>query len=468
MSSVINSIKDFDFNKLTLGNTQGMQGGGYFTQLNYDNNLFIMQTPKCYTKKGICKNGKKIYCDLKYCILDKNESDFIDWLYKVEERVIDLIYQTRDEWFVEPPTKEDLEYMWNSSIRNFKSDCRLVRTFVQKPKQMHKGPTITIYDENEHIKSLDSITKDSRMIVILELLGIKWTSQSAQLDICLRQAMLLEDKPLFTKCLISNNFKNNTSKNDNSQLENLDDSSSDASNENNSQKNANTVQEQGDLTNQATENETSYVGESIMSLQNTPQNRIPICKDVEDMQDSNGQNDNTIKNINNNIDETKSDKNEPISTDPLELENSSNLFLDIKENKAEFDSNTTENTVTQNKCLENPQPSPTAKILDNDSNLEKANIDEFKNKSSIDLEPLEKKSELHEVEINFPDINDSISLKNPNEVYIEIYKEARKKAQQAKKLAIEAYLEAKRIKSVYLLDEIDSDSDDDSENESFI
>ena len=103
--------------------------------------------------------------------------------------------------------------------------------------------------------------------------------------------------------------------------------------------------------------------------------------------------------------------------------------------------------------------------VNNQNNLEKANNEEIENNEiTIDLEPLEKKpEELHEVDIKLDDVNDSISLKNPNEVYIEIYKEAKKRARQAKKLAIEAYLEAKRIKSVYLLDEFDSDSDSDSQ-----
>ena len=205
MSNVINSTNEFDFNNLTLGNTQGLQGGGYFSRLLFNEESFITQTPKCYTKKGICKTGKKIYCDLRFSMLEKNDSIFIDWLYKVEEKVRDLIYQNRHEWFHEPPTKEDLEYIWNSCIRNFRSDNRLVRTFIQKPKHLNKGPTISIYDENEDIKDLDSITKDSKMITILEILGVKWTSQSAQLDICLRQVMLLDDKPIFTKCLIKTN-----------------------------------------------------------------------------------------------------------------------------------------------------------------------------------------------------------------------------------------------------------------------
>jgi hypothetical protein len=61
--------------------------------------------------------------------------------------------------------------------------------------------------------------------------------------------------------------------------------------------------------------------------------------------------------------------------------------------------------------------------------------------------------------------DDPISLKQPNEVYYEIYREARKKAKIAKNLAIKAYLEAKRIKNTYLLEDFDSDVSSSSENE---
>ena len=57
---------------------------------------------------------------------------------------------------------------------------------------------------------------------------------------------------------------------------------------------------------------------------------------------------------------------------------------------------------------------------------------------------------------------ETVRLKKPDEVYLEIYKEVKRRAKEAKKKAIEAYLEAKRIKSLYLLDEIES-SDDESE-----
>ena len=67
------------------------------------------------------------------------------------------------------------------------------------------------------------------------------------------------------------------------------------------------------------------------------------------------------------------------------------------------------------------------------------------------------------MEVNLDEL-DSITLKNPNEVYFELYREARNKAKQAKRSAIIAYLEAKNIKKTYMLDNLnDSDSEFDAE-----
>jgi hypothetical protein len=72
---------------------------------------------------------------------------------------------------------------------------------------------------------------------------------------------------------------------------------------------------------------------------------------------------------------------------------------------------------------------------------------------------------LEEVSINYETLSDSISLKNPNEVYYEIYKAARIKAKQLRKVAMEAYLEAKEIKTKYMLTDFDDSSDSESESE---
>jgi rRNA-processing protein FCF1 len=60
--------------------------------------------------------------------------------------------------------------------------------------------------------------------------------------------------------------------------------------------------------------------------------------------------------------------------------------------------------------------------------------------------------------------SETITLKKPNEVYYQLYKEAREKAKTAKKIAIIAYLEAKNIKKTYMIESLDeSESDIDAE-----
>ena len=90
---------------------------------------------------------------------------------------------------------------------------------------------------------------------------------------------------------------------------------------------------------------------------------------------------------------------------------------------------------------------------------------------SLDVQELEDKTELKELDWNISLENDletneiePIKLKKPNEVYYELYKEARQKAKLAKKSAIIAYLEAKNIRQTYMLDNLDeSESDIDAE-----
>jgi len=74
--------------------------------------------------------------------------------------------------------------------------------------------------------------------------------------------------------------------------------------------------------------------------------------------------------------------------------------------------------------------------------------------------------EMEEVTIDYATVeNDSISLKNPNDVYYELYKKARAKAKQCRVAAIEAYLEAKQIKTKYMLFDEDSEEDEEEDEE---
>ena len=60
---------------------------------------------------------------------------------------------------------------------------------------------------------------------------------------------------------------------------------------------------------------------------------------------------------------------------------------------------------------------------------------------------------------------ESMKIKPANDIYYELYRVAKDKARTARKLAFDAYLEVKKIKKTYMLDDSDSDFSNSSESE---
>ena len=87
----------------------------------------------------------------------------------------------------------------------------------------------------------------------------------------------------------------------------------------------------------------------------------------------------------------------------------------------------------------------------------------------ISVFPLDNEPQVEIIDADFPleSITDShtekeppLRLKSRNDVYYKLYKEMRQRAKEAKREALANYLEAKRIKNTYLLEDV-SESDDD-------
>ena len=74
---------------------------------------------------------------------------------------------------------------------------------------------------------------------------------------------------------------------------------------------------------------------------------------------------------------------------------------------------------------------------------------------------LEQLSNMTELDIGYDNLgnDETVQLRTPQEVYYDLWYEARNRAKLAKEEAIKAYLEAKNIKNTYLLDDF-SESDE--------
>jgi hypothetical protein len=184
---------DYDFSKLYFGPPSTLAGGAYFTRIMYNTNksLFI-QTPKSLTKQGFIKSGKKIYTDLMF---DNNDTVFINWIENLEARCQELIYAKRESWFETKLEKDDIESAFTSPFKIFKSGkYYLLRVNVK--------PNIKIYDEKDQIVPIESITSDKNIISILEIQGLKFTSRNFQIEIELKQSMVVSPDPFLDECFI--------------------------------------------------------------------------------------------------------------------------------------------------------------------------------------------------------------------------------------------------------------------------
>jgi hypothetical protein len=190
---VIEPTIDYDFSNLYLGPPTTLSGGAYFTRIMYNNNkqLYI-QTPKSLTKQGFIKSGKKIFTDLMF---DNNDTVFINWIENLESKCQDLIFSKGQNWFENKLEKDDIESAFTSPFKIFKSGkYYLLRVNVKQ--------NIKIYDEKDQIINIDDISNDKTIISILEIQGIKFTSRNFQLEIELKQSMIVSPDPFLDECFI--------------------------------------------------------------------------------------------------------------------------------------------------------------------------------------------------------------------------------------------------------------------------
>ena len=193
MEQIFETTDDFQFDKLTLGKPTTISGG-FFIRYFINNKAVYIQPPKCCIKQVQTKS-KKVYCDL---IFKQQDEQFIQWVENLESRSQSVIYENREKWFETPLEMEDIESSFTSPMKSFKSG----KSYILRTSFPTGENGIKIYDEDERDIPLETITENMGVMVILEMQGIKCSSSSFQIDIGLKQMMVLKEANLFTKCIL--------------------------------------------------------------------------------------------------------------------------------------------------------------------------------------------------------------------------------------------------------------------------
>ena len=366
MGDIYDTTSQFEFDKISLTTPTTISGGVHFSKILINKKQLYIQSPKCKTKQGILKSSKRSHADL---VFTNDDEEFIQWVETLEQTVRKHIFANRERWFDMDLDEDDIESYFTPTIKLFKSGKQYIMR-VNISQRVGATP-LKIYDENEDDVDVESITENTSLISILEIQGIRCSTKSFQIDVELKQIMVIKPVNLFEKCIIKRTVAKDLAKKVEIIVEEAKSKIDDTVTEQEAQ-----VTEQEA---QVTEQEAQVTVEDAVE---------EVIIDQED--------------------------------DVVEEEE------DLKKN-------------------------------DNDDIVE-----EEESKKNDDQD---EHDDILEINLDVEEINDSdtIQLKDKTEVYYQMYKEARQKAKLAKSLALSSYLEARRIKNLYMLDDIDDSDESDLE-----
>ena len=365
MGDIFDTNADFPFDKISLITPTSLSGGVHFSKILINKKQLYIQSPKCKTKQGIVKTGKKIHADL---VFSNDDEEFIQWIEMLELTIRRHIFTNREKWFDMDMDEDDIESYFTPTVKIFKSGKQYIMR-VNVSQRIGSSP-LKIYDENEMDVEMESINENTPMITILEIQGIRCSAKSFQIDVELKQIMVMKPVNLFEKCIIKSKEKDLVKK-----------GSEEPQNEEFIKVSSNTIIPEPELV------------------------KDELVKDE------------LVK------DELSKDE---LSKDELVKDELSTKDLSI--------------------VLSTNEP-----IMDEIENLELTddNTDDIL-EINFDVDEIENSETIH--------------LKEKTEVYYQMYREARQKAKLAKSLALSSYLEARRIKNLYMLEDIDDSDESDLED----
>jgi hypothetical protein len=358
MEHILEPNSSFDFSQISCISPSSISGGNYFIRtLTKKQEPLYIQSPKCFTKQGIVKSGKKMYCDL---LLKHEDESFLEFLESLESFCHKQIFENRERWFDSGLTIVDIENCFVCPTKSFKSGkIHVLRTHV--PVRLGKCD-IRIFNEQEQDVPLESVNETTNVITILEIQGIRCLARNFQIDLEIKQMMILKPKDIFERCLFGKTATNKEKE--------------------------------------------------------EPEEKDEPVKEEKYKRDE---------------EEEKYKREEKDEDKPVEEE---------KEEPVEGKNYKPEEKYEEDEPEENYKPEekdPDELVVKSDNN----------GLCEVTLE-------LSDSEIN----QSEIKLKKPNEVYYEMYKKAKKKAQIARDIAIASYLSANQIKHNYLKGEDISDDEE--------
>ena len=202
MNAIIEPNDNFSFANLTMTSPVVVAGGNHFIKYLLNDRPLYIQPPNCKLKQGIIKAGKRSYCDLMFTSENEN---FIRWMENLEIHSRKLIFNNRAKWFETELEEHDIENSFASPLKIFKSGKYYIAR-VNVPSTLGKM-MLKIYDEDENLIDSETLKENENVATILEIQGIRCSPRMFQIDLEMKQLLILKPVDLFEKCILLKHTK---------------------------------------------------------------------------------------------------------------------------------------------------------------------------------------------------------------------------------------------------------------------
>ena len=410
----------FDTSLLKLSKPLRMKGSSsHFCKILYKNDPLYIRTNRCKTKNGIVDLKLKTYADIII-----SDDSFSEWLASLEDRVKQILLKQSENWFEEEMDMEDIEYYFNSSIKTMRGGLQTLRVYIKNKDEC------LVFDENETTLEYKDVA-NNEIVTILQPKGLRFTSESFQIEIEMKQILVLQEERLFQSCIIRSSGDGKTRKKKRVHFEEEDNIK-----EENEQEKENDEGDEGDEGDEVNEgDEVDEVNEGD-KVDEGDKGDEEDGKEVEENKD-----DIVVSSIGNDSD--KDDDEVDVWQDVAE----DNTDVQTENNKGELTNK--ENCTDEEEKLKSTyinilQQSENEIVEDKGENTEQ--VENIKDKGNDDI--------LQEYEFDV-DKSNTMEIKNHKEVYKSIYKEAKEKALKDRKQAMDSLFELRKIKNMYMIDDED-------------
>jgi hypothetical protein len=205
---IFETNESFPFDRLTLLTPKPIPGGNHFSRFHIDDSPIFIHLPKCSTKQGIQTSGtKKAYTDLQFT---NDQERFLKWLETLTEKVQEIVFDNSTTWFANEMDKAEIEETFQSPLKPFRSGQQYLMR-VNVPIRLGKI-TLPIFDENENPVESQMVKTGGHILGVLEIQGLKFSQKSLQLEMEMKQILLLPSSSIFEKCILSTSAQHSSNK----------------------------------------------------------------------------------------------------------------------------------------------------------------------------------------------------------------------------------------------------------------